>query len=132
MTSFAHIRGRQDGQEEKAQPEDAGIDDIVVTSLRLKLKHGTNRKITLQADTRKNANAVHELLCELDPPPFTIDQVVLKVIYPKEIGKRARSKTVTITRPNRCNLNHDGKDDVIRKILAASGIVKHAPEDSST
>ncbi len=49
-----------------------GIEDIVVTSLRLTLKHGANRKITLQADTKKSSNAVHDLLSELEPPSFDI------------------------------------------------------------
>jgi len=109
--------------------EKTGIEDIVVTSLRLKLKHGTNRKITLQADTKKNSNAVHDLLCELELPSYEINQVILKVIYPKVQGRTTDNKEVRITLPSTCNLNHDGKDDVIRKILAASNIEKHKPED---
>jgi len=109
-----------------------GIEDIVVTSLRLTLKHGANRKITLQAATKKNQNAVHDLLSELEPPPFDITQVVLKVTYPKVQGRTTNNKEVRITLPNNCNLNHDGKDDVIRKVLAASNIEKRKPEDDSS
>jgi len=109
-----------------------GIEDIVVTSLRLKLKHGTNRRITLQADTKKNSNAVHDLLSELNLPSFEINQVILKVTYPKVPGRSTNTKTVRITLPNNCNLNHDGKDDVIRKVLTASRIEKRNPEDDGS
>lgn len=112
--------------------EITGIEDIFVTSLRLRLKHGANRRITLQADTKKNSNAVHDLLHELNPPPYEINQVVLKVIYPKIQGRASNNKEVRITLPNNCNLNHDGKDDVIRKILAASNIEKCNPENDNS
>jgi len=106
----------------KFDPQQSGIEDIVVTSLRLSLKHGKGKRITLQADTKQNSMAVYDLLKELKPPPYFITQVVLKVIYEKTPGKRAHTKPVRITYPNNCNLNHDGKDGKLRKVLAASGI----------
>ena len=56
-----------------------------------------------------------------------VDQVSIKVMFQPEPGTRSASKTFTITYPNLCNLNHDGKDELIRKMLMTSGIEPCVP-----
>ena len=105
----------------QVEPE-SGIEQIVVTQLRLTLKHGSKRRITLEADTKNNPQAVYDLLEKLSPPAYFITQTRVKVIFEPKIGKRARSRTFNITYPNSCALGYDGDDLKIRKMLELSGI----------
>jgi hypothetical protein len=103
-------------------PAGSGISDAIVTKIRLSLKHGSRRRILLEADTKRNAMAVYDLLKELDPPAYYVTQVSIKVVFEADEGKRAGSKTFNITWLNSCNLNHEGRDNIIRQMLTASGI----------
>lgn len=103
------------------EPE-SGIDEILVTQLRLTLKHGSKRRITLEADTKNNPQAVYDLLAELNPPVFFVTQTRIKVIFTPKIGERTKTKTFNITYPNSCALGHNGNDLKIRQMLAKSGI----------
>jgi hypothetical protein len=101
---------------------EAGIEKIVVTQLRLTLKHGSKRRIMLEADTKFNPQAVYDLLERLNPPAYFITQTRLKVIFETKLGKRAKTRTFNITYPNSCALGYDGDDLKIRKMLEKSGI----------
>ncbi len=103
-------------------PIESGIADIVVTKIRLTLKGSQKRKITLEADTKENKLAVYDLLKDLKLPPYFVSHLGLKVVYEKEPGRRTKSRAFTISHPNWCGLNHDGKDAMIRDILSQSGI----------
>lgn len=105
----------------QVEPE-SGIDQIMVTQLRLTLKYGSKRRITLEADTKNNPLAVYDLLDELDPPDFFVTQTRVKVIFEPKIGRRAKTRTFNITYPNSCALGHDGDDLLIRQMLEKSGI----------
>jgi len=100
----------------------AGISSVVVTRLRLTLKHGAKRRVTLEADTKHNHKAVYDLLSELELPAYHITQVGVKVTFEALAGKRANTRSFNITYPNSCALNYDGNDLKIRKMLADSGI----------
>jgi len=103
------------------EPE-SGIDEIIVTQLRLTLKHGSKRRITLEADTKSNSQAVYVLLTELNPPAYFVTQTRIKVIFEPKVGERTKTKPFNITYPNSCALGHDGVDLKIRQMLAKSGI----------
>lgn len=109
------------GFEFQIEPE-AGIAEIVVTKLRLRLLQGDNRRITLEANTQNNTNEVYDLLADLNLPEYKVIQVGLKAVYEVEIGTRVRSKPFSISYPNNCSLGHEGNDLLIRNILRASGI----------
>ena len=83
-------------------------------------------RITLEADTKNNPQAVYDLLEKLNPPAYSINQTRIKVIFEPKIGKRARTRTFNITHPNSLALGHDGDDLKIRKMLAKSGIEPRA------
>ncbi len=103
------------------EPE-SGIEQIMVTQLRLTLKHGSKRRIILEADTKNNPQAVYTLLDTLKPPDYFITQTRVKVIFEAKSGKRAKTRTFNITYPNSCALGYDGDDLIIRKMLEKSGI----------
>lgn len=112
-------------------PPGSGISEAIVTKLRLTLKHGSRRRIVLEADTKQNSMAVYDLLKELSPPPYDITQVSIKAVFEAQPGKRAGSKTFNVTWPNLCNLGHEGRDNLIRQMLADSSIEPQAPKDDS-
>ena len=60
---------------------ETGIESAVVTHLRLTLNTQPRKRITLEADTKKSANAVYDLLGELDLPDYFITQVGVKVTF---------------------------------------------------
>lgn len=103
------------------EPED-GIESIVVTRLRLTLKPGSGRRLILEADTKNNPQAVYDLLGKLNPPEHFITQITLKVTFVTTNGRRAKTRSFSISYPNSCALNYDGNDLLIRNILAQSGI----------
>jgi len=105
----------------KIEPE-SGIEQIIVTQLRLTLKHGSKRRISLEADTKNNPQAIYDLLKELNPPAYFVTQTRVKVIFEPTVGRRAKTRSFNITYPNSCALGHDGDDLKIREILEKSGI----------
>jgi len=100
----------------------SGIDSVVVTRLRVNLKQGSKRRITIEADYTKDSDAVYRLLDELKLPPYDVTQVGLKVTFDPVGGQRAKTKTFNITYPNSCALHYDGNDLTIRDMLARSGL----------
>ncbi|HCU05525.1 MAG: hypothetical protein A2X77_02615 [Gammaproteobacteria bacterium GWE2_42_36] len=105
----------------------SSIDDAVITQLRLTLKHNAKQRIVLEADTKKNPKAIYDLLKALNLPPYRITQVKIKVTFDAPAGKRAKTRTFSITHPNSCGLNHDGVDESIREMLIKSGLEPKAP-----
>lgn len=96
----------------------SGITSVVVTRLRVDLKHGSKRRLTLEADTKKDTEAVYKLLESLSLPPYEVTQVTFEPIG----NQRAKTRTLNIIHPNSCALNHDGNDLKIRHMLAQSGL----------
>jgi len=110
------------------EPE-MGIASAVVTKLRLNLRYGSMRRITLEANTSNNPRAVYDLLEELTLPVFDVTQLGVKVTFESVDGKRAKTKTFAISYPNSCALSHDKQDLVIREMLAKSGLEPRIVED---
>jgi hypothetical protein len=106
-----------DGFEFKFEPS-SGITDVLVTRLRATLKQDRKQRIIIEADAHKDANAVYTLLDQLKVPPYEVTQLTIKVFF-EGLNK---ARTVNITYPNSCALNHEGNDLKIRKMLAQSGL----------
>jgi hypothetical protein len=120
----------EDNFEFKIEPA-SGIDSVIVTKLRVTLKHDKKKRITIEADAHKDAEAVYSLLDKLNLPAFYVSQVTLKVIFEAIGNRRAKTRTVNITHPNSCALNHDGNDLKIRQMLAKSGLEPMAAIDDT-
>jgi hypothetical protein len=114
----------------------SGIRDVRVKKLRLSTL-GAGRRITLEDDPSMNRAAVYDLLDEVvqtaDGPtcdtcrkiPLALVNVTLAGIqvHFEPDGKRGRrTRTFQISYPNSCALAQDGRDALIRKMLADSGI----------
>lgn len=100
----------------------SAIESAVVIKMRLTLKHGAKRRVTLEADTNGNPKAVYDLRDSLNLPAHFITQLTVKVTFEVQHGKHGRTRTFNITYPNSCALNNDGFDLEIRRMLAESGI----------
>ena len=91
---------------------------------------GKKERITLEADPTYNPDAVYELLDKLhvqNPSmrlsSYNITQVGLKVFFSPAAGSlKGKTRSFEITYPNSCNLKQDGRDLIIRKMLADSGL----------
>ena len=105
---------------------ESGIADVAVKKLRLKV-HGRRERIALEADPSYNKHAMFDLLDKVATAiPLTqvaITQVGIKVTFAHNPSTRkASTRTFDINWPNSCSLKHDGRDLIIRKMLANSGI----------
>ena len=109
-------------------PLDSGIDTVAVRRMRLSLKTGNKRRVTVEADPMGDPKAIYDLLDQLKLPPYHVTQAEIKVTFAPTPGIRGRTRTFRVSYPNWCALRHDGRDLVIRKMLADSGIEPIEPE----
>ena len=110
-----------DDFEFKIDPE-LGIASVLVTKLRATLKQDKKQRVTIEADAHKDPEAVYSLLKALNLPPYFVTQLTIKVTFEAIGNARAKTRSVNITYPNSCALNHDGNDLKIRQMLACSGL----------
>ena len=103
-------------------PPDSGIEQVAVQRLRLSLKTGGKRRVTVEADATYNPKAVYDLMEKINPPPFHVTQAEIKATFAPTPGTRSRVRRFKISYPNWCALRHDQRDLVIRKMLVDSGI----------
>ena len=101
----------------------SGIEKAAISLLRLSLLNGKQRRVTIQADPSHDSTAIYDLMESLNLPNFHVSQVELQITFSPLLGKQTRTRKVKISHPNWCGLKHDGEDELIRQMLAASGIV---------
>ncbi len=101
---------------------DSGIDEVMITQLRLSLKTGNKKRVTVEADPSFERNAIFDLIDQLNLPPFHVSQAEIKVNFIHNPETRSHTRRFRISYPNWCALRHDGRDLIIRKMLIESGI----------
>ena len=109
----------------------SGIADVAVKKLRLKVL-GKSERIVLEADPSYDKQAVFDLLDKVAKAiplsQMVITQVGIKVTFAHNPSSRKGStRSFDINWPNSCSLKHDGRDLIIRKLLANSGIEPREP-----
>ena len=112
-------------------PAESGITDVSVCRLRLSV-HGKKDRLTLEADPSYNKRAIFDLLDRVTKgiplAEMAITKVGLKVTFAHTpSARRQPTRTFDISSPNSCSLRHDGRDLIIRKMLADSGIEPREP-----
>jgi len=106
----------------------SGITDVRVKKLRLTVRGGSSKRITLEADPSLNRLAVYDLLdLALDEnavPLHDTDVTQARLQFRFADGGRRRNPTRTfdVSYPNSCPLKYDGRDLMIRQCLKDSGI----------
>jgi len=100
----------------------------VIFSLYIKL----GDRITLEADTRKDAHALYDLLDEtgkaLPLNFYNVTQVEIAVAVRIAPNKPPKQESFRITYPTSCSLKYDDLDLRLREMLALSGIEPMALE----
>jgi len=101
------------------------IEDVRLRMLKLSSLAVRGDRITLEADSRRNPAAVHDLLARLEACTpllsYEVTHVELAATVRTGTGK-TRTVPVRIACPNACSLKHEDVDGALRAMLQASGI----------
>jgi len=113
----------------------SGIEEVAVRKLRLSSRVKKGDRITLEADSSNNRDAVYALLDQIgESVPlklYNLTQVELAAWVETDTDKRAKRVTFSITYPNSCSLKYDEIGMKLRDMLAASGIEPKEPEEDA-
>jgi hypothetical protein len=109
----------------------SGIENVVVKKLRLSSREIKGDRITLEADTTQDPDAVYTLLDKIGKSIplhlYNVTQVELTASVIVDADKPAKAVTIRITHPNSCSLKYDELDFKLRDMLEASGIEPKEP-----
>lgn len=112
-------------------PVGSGVGTVVVKKLRLSSRVRLGDRITLEADTTGNRQAVYELVEQvrkaLPLDQYNVTQVELSATVWMDAGKPPKTVSFRIGHPNSCSLKYDELDLTLRQMLEASGIEPKAP-----
>ncbi len=112
----------------------SGIQDVVVTTLRLASQVTKGDRLTLEADAVGHPTAVYDLLARLGSAVplhlYRITQVELAASVITDISQPPQRVTMRLTHPNACSLPYDDLGLTLRAMLHASGIEPRAPAEA--
>ncbi len=104
----------------------SGIEQVAVQKLRLSSSMKKGDRITLEADTADNRNAVYELMekmkSALPMHMYNVTQAELSVTLSANGDKAPKVVKVRITHPNSCSLKYEEMDLKLREMLSTSGL----------
>ena len=109
----------------------SGIQDVVVTKLRLASRVTKGDRLTIEADAASHPTAVYDLLARLGPALplhlYHVTQVELVASVITESSQPPQRVTMCLTHPNACSLPYDDLGLTLRAMLHASEIEPKAP-----
>jgi hypothetical protein len=104
----------------------SGIEKVTVKKLRLSSRVKKGDRITLEANTFENPEAVYDMLDQVSKSMslnmYNITQVEIAASIVVAADKPAKLVTIRITHPNSCSLKYDELGLKLRDMLEASGI----------
>ena len=113
----------------------SGIEEVTVKKLRLSSQIKKGDRITLEADTSRNSDAVYDLLDKIGEADslnmYNLTQVELSALVSVDSHNPAKRMTIRITYPNSCSLKYDELGLKLRDMLKASGIEPKEPAEYS-
>jgi hypothetical protein len=113
----------------------SGIERVTVKKLRLSSRVIKGDRITLEADSSDNADAVYDLLDDikssLDLSIYNVTQVELAASVVMDEDKPPKKVTIRITYPNSCSIKYDEVGLKLRAMLEASGIEPKEPAENA-
>lgn len=114
----------------------SGIESVVVKKLRLSSRATRGERISLEADTSQDPQAVYALLDRIQTAmpmaQYSVTQVDLAVSMIVEADRPPKTVNIHITYPNSCSLKYDELGLKLRDMLSASGIEPREPEEVAT
>ena len=109
----------------------SGIQDVVVTQLRLASRVMAGDRLTLEADAVGRPMAVYDLLARLGATAalslYDVTQAQLSASVITAAGQPPQRVAIRLTRPNACSLPYDDLGLTLRATLSDSGIEATAP-----
>ena len=109
----------------------SGIEKIMVRKIRLSSRIKGGDRITVEADSSHDPEAVYALINAIGKSLplnlYNVTQVELAVVVLGTSDRPAKTVPIKITHPNSCSLKYDDLDLKLRAMLAASGIEPKAP-----
>ena len=103
----------------------SGVESIRVNKLRLTLA-GSKERITIEANTSRNPNAVYDLFeklkTRLPEQDLNVTLVGLLATFDEVVGNKQKTKKFSLTFPNGCSLKHTQDEAILRQILVDSGV----------
>lgn len=112
----------------------SGIEKVLVNKLRLSARNKKGNRLTVEADSTHNANAVYDLLEEIGKSVplhlYNVTQVDLTA-YVADGDNPPKAVSFRIGHPNSCSLKYDELDLKLRDMLEASRIELKEPEPAS-
>ena len=113
----------------------SGIEKVTMKKLRLSSRVKKGDRITLEADTTEDPDAVYALLEQIGKSlrlkMYNITQVELAASVKIDADKLAKLVTIRITHPNSCSLKYDEVGLKLRDMLEASGIEPKEPAEET-
>lgn len=113
----------------------SGIERVTVKKLRFSSRVIRGDRITLEADSSDNPDAVYDLLDEIRASlrlgMYNVTQVELAASVVTDADKPAKMVTIRITYPNSCSLRYDEIGLRLRTMLEASGIEPKEPAENT-
>ncbi len=110
----------------------SGIESIVIKKLRLSSRVKKGDRITIEANTEEDPDAVYSLFEQVKASMpmnlYSVTQVELAASVVTDAEKPAKKTTFHITYPNSCTLKYDETDLKLRDMLETSGIEPKEPE----
>lgn len=110
---------------------DSGINNVAVKKLRLSSRVKKGDRITMEADTSKDGDAVYDLLDQIRATipinMYNVTQAELAVSVVGNPDKPTKRVTIRITYPNSCSLKYDELGLKLRAMLESSGIELKEP-----
>ena len=110
----------------------SGIEEVAVKKLRLSSRVKKGDRITLEADTSEDRDAVYALLDQIGKAVplnmYNLTQADLAVSIVVDPDKPVKRTTIRITYPNSCSLKYDELGLKLRTMLESSGIEPKEPE----
>ena len=110
----------------------SGIERVAVTKLRLSSRAKKGERITLEADSSQDPNAVYALLEKIGKSTplylYNVTLVTLAASVVVDADKPAKAVTISISHPNSCSLKYDEMGLKLRAMLETSGIEPKEPE----
>ena len=101
----------------------SGIEDVTVKKLRLSSQIKKGDRITLEADTSRESDAVYDLLDRIGKAVplnmYNVTQVELSTLAVVDSNKPAKRMTIRITYPNSCSLKYDELGLKLRDMLGS-------------
>ncbi len=117
-------------------PSASGLVDVRVKELRLTILGDEFRRLSVEADPSTRRESVYELLSyllETSSPtagpqkriPLSlcnVTRVGLRAYFTDPTSQKTSTRTFHVSYPNACDLKQEGKDLVLRDMLASSGL----------